>query len=47
MALFHAPFFCLYLCTVNERERDLTVLFDLLIHTMETKILKVEREINN
>ena len=44
MTLFHAPFFYAYLCTVNERKRGLTVFFDLLLQTMETKILRVVRQ---
>ena len=35
---------CAYLCTVNERKRGLTVFFDLLLQTMETKILRVVRQ---
>ena len=42
--MFHAPFFYAYLCTVNERKRGLTVFFDLLLQTMETKILRVVRQ---
>ena len=44
MTLFHAPFFYAYLCIVNERKRGLTVFFDLLLQTMETKILRVVRQ---
>ena len=42
--MFHAPFFYAYLCIVNERKRGLTVFFDLLLQTMETKILRVVRQ---